>query len=235
MAIKRFRQFVNESEEKVIHFNDLSDSAKEKAIEDYLDEDYLDYEWWDSVYEYFQDQLEDFGVYDIDIKFSGFYSQGDGASFTTRKIESDLFMKKALGVESNKFFEYEDDPKPKESLLGDLSDLGFDEYSREKMNPDNFEFTIDRSSHNSVHENSVVLNMDYDDILEFDDSVKEPMEFREFIDDIDDKGQEWLKSKCKEIYSKLYEEYEMLTSEETISQTIIDNQVEFDEEGNRVN
>jgi hypothetical protein len=234
MGLKGFKEFIYENRKSIFSFTELSDEAKEKAVEDYFDQDYLDYEWWEFIYEYFQDQLEDFGVYDIDIRFSGFHSQGDGASFTSEKIESDLFMKKALGIESNKFFGYEDDPKPKESLLGDLSDLGFDEYSREKITPDNFELSIDRISSNSVHENSVSLNVDYDDILEFDE-VKEAMEFREFIDGFEDKGQEWVKSKCKEIYNKLYEEYEMLTSEETISQEIINNDIEFDEDGNRVN
>lgn len=76
-------------------FEELSDAAKEKA-RDWYREGALDYEWWDSVYE---DAGRIFAILGIDssrvvslgggrtrvtspdIEFSGFWSQGDGASF----------------------------------------------------------------------------------------------------------------------------------------------------------
>lgn len=72
-------------ETEVFLFGELSDNAKEKAREWYR-EGGLNYEWYDSVL----DDAYAVGAilgFDIDkgprgIRFSGFYSQGDGASFT---------------------------------------------------------------------------------------------------------------------------------------------------------
>lgn len=238
MGLKKFNDFINEEEEKRYNFDDLSDDAKENAMEHYAysDPNWLDYEWWDGVYEDFTEEMEKFGVYDIDISWSGFNSQGDGASFTSDKIESEIFLKKALDIKSNEFFKYQDDPEPTESILGDLAGLGFDEYETEKMDEDNFEFYIKRSDNRHVHENSVYLNMDYDDIIEFNPSnqedLKRSMRLREFIDSIEDKGDEWLKEKCRELYAKLGSQFEALNSEENIRQNIIDSGIEFDEDGN---
>ena len=59
----------------------LSPAAQERA-RDWYRENCLDYEWWDSDYDHWKEKLAELGFTDADIKFSGFYSQGDGASFT---------------------------------------------------------------------------------------------------------------------------------------------------------
>lgn len=83
------------TEAKEYEFSELSERAKEKAREDYRSGDYPGYDWWDNVYEDANYIAKIFGldiestrvlknggtVLDIDINFSGFYSQGDGASF----------------------------------------------------------------------------------------------------------------------------------------------------------
>lgn len=68
-------------------YEELSDKAKEKA-RDWFREGALDYEWWDAVYD---DFIQVAGILGIEIRhdkrrgfricFSGFASQGDGASF----------------------------------------------------------------------------------------------------------------------------------------------------------
>lgn len=62
-------------------FDELSDKAKEKA-RDWFRTNYPEYEWWDSIYDDAREAFSYFGLADIDIEFSGFWSQGDGASFT---------------------------------------------------------------------------------------------------------------------------------------------------------
>lgn len=76
-------------------FSELSDEAKQKARDNFTSDDYPYDEWWDSVYEDANRVAKILGldiestralksggtVLDIDISFSGFWSQGDGASF----------------------------------------------------------------------------------------------------------------------------------------------------------
>jgi hypothetical protein len=63
-------------------FDELSDEAKEKAIDKVRSSgSYLDYDWYDGVYEDSKTIGKLMGI-DIDkIYFSGFSSQGDGACF----------------------------------------------------------------------------------------------------------------------------------------------------------
>lgn len=65
---------------KVYKFDELSEQAKQVAIEEHRDIN-VDWDWYEPMFEGFKEQLEEVGFYDVDIFFSGFYSQGDGASF----------------------------------------------------------------------------------------------------------------------------------------------------------
>ncbi len=74
------------SSKSIFKYNELSEKAKEKAIEN-LNQINTDFEWWDSDYDDFS-QIAD--ILGIDLKvenkrthiyFSGFSSQGDGASW----------------------------------------------------------------------------------------------------------------------------------------------------------
>ena len=76
----------------VYNYGELSGKAKEKAIEwaqECLREDNFSY---DDVKSEWAEKLESFGFTDIDIAYSGFWSQGDGASFTG-KCEVVKFIK----------------------------------------------------------------------------------------------------------------------------------------------
>lgn len=61
-------------------YADLSEDAKLKAIEWYV-QDGFGYEWWDSVYDMAKHAGKILGIEIDRISFSGFWSQGDGASF----------------------------------------------------------------------------------------------------------------------------------------------------------
>lgn len=62
-------------------FHELSDKAKERARNWYR-EGLSDSEWYGYELEFWGDVCEAFGIYDPKIAFRGFWSQGDGASFT---------------------------------------------------------------------------------------------------------------------------------------------------------
>jgi hypothetical protein len=69
---------------KVYEYNELSEDIKQKVLEKFADVN-VDYDWWmDSVYDYQTNELERAGLTNPDIQFSGFYSQGDGASFASK-------------------------------------------------------------------------------------------------------------------------------------------------------
>ena len=85
-------------ERTVYKFDEPSDKAKERARDAYRDHD-LHYDWWDAVYEQAVEAAEVLGItidtkpvtlrngnvrLDPRIYFSGFCSQGDGASFEGR-------------------------------------------------------------------------------------------------------------------------------------------------------
>lgn len=99
-----------------IKFARLSPKAKERARDNYR-EGNLDYEWWDHIYEEWIAELEEMGWRNPEINFSGFASQGDGASFTATGLD---FRKWAAWHMSNKVIEkghpYTDDLPVEESL-----------------------------------------------------------------------------------------------------------------------
>jgi len=66
-------------EVEVYKYGELSESAQQKAREWYIEG--MDYDWWDSVYEMAIEDGKEKGFYIDKIYFSGFYSQGDGASW----------------------------------------------------------------------------------------------------------------------------------------------------------
>jgi hypothetical protein len=76
---------------KLYSFNELSEEAKKVAIEEIQnDNNFLDYDWYESTYEHYFEIIKEAG-FEIDkIYFSGFWSQGDGAMFEYSNIDDSL-------------------------------------------------------------------------------------------------------------------------------------------------
>ena len=197
------------SEEKTYSFEELSPQAQAKAIEDHRDIN-VDTDWYSTIIDECTEDLEDEGFKDIEIMFNGFYSQGDGASFTGW-IPSDnmwRFVNEILG------FKYP--PTVLECLT----------------------IQVERNHSRYYHENSVDIEVDYDsteDVIEdFPFGMEVPFTYRlkDIVEDVDKKATEWVKSRCREIYNKLEEEYDALQEDESVKDTLLANDYEFDEEGN---
>ena len=89
-------------EVEVFKYDELSDSAKQRARDWYLEG--MDYDWYDCVYEMCIEDGKEKG-FDIDkINFSGFWSQGDGASWTG-SVDLLEFIEKHADKESASFGE----------------------------------------------------------------------------------------------------------------------------------
>jgi hypothetical protein len=71
----------------IYKFEELTGEAKSKALDSLRDINIFD-DWFDFVYDDFKDDMkENHGIEVKEIQFSGFYSQGDGASFETDWFE----------------------------------------------------------------------------------------------------------------------------------------------------
>lgn len=75
----------------VYKFAELTAEQQAKAIENLRDIN-TDIDWYRFELEDYCEELDDQGFTDADITFSGFWSQGDGASFTA-KVDLDKFLK----------------------------------------------------------------------------------------------------------------------------------------------
>jgi hypothetical protein len=75
---------------KLYDFAELSMESKKRALEKYREFN-TDYGWWESLLDDWKEKLAEQGFNDAEINFSGFGSQGDGASFTA-SVDLDKFL-----------------------------------------------------------------------------------------------------------------------------------------------
>jgi hypothetical protein len=199
--------------------SELSPEAKKTAIEGirndrgFTERD-VDLDW---VIENETEDLEALGLDNVEIAFTGFWSQGDGASFTARVNDIPAFIK-TIGVT--------DEILPK--VLAAFEEV--------------YEMRIVRTDSRYFHENTVIF-----EIEEMDDTELVIMsgfgigditvDLSETLEEIglEKKASEWVKSKCKEIYRKLEKAYNEEFSEEAAEEWVDFIGMEFDEEGNEVN
>ncbi len=75
-----------------LKFNELSDEQKKKVLDKMRDIN-VDYNnWHDFVTDEFKTKLADLGYTNVKTQFSGFWSQGDGASFSAEKEDLEITM-----------------------------------------------------------------------------------------------------------------------------------------------
>ena len=204
---------------KTYTISELSPEAKQTAIEGIRNdrgftEREIDLDW---VIENETEDLEALGLDNVEIAFTGFWSQGDGASFTARVNDIPAFIK-TIGVT--------DEILPK--VLAAFEEV--------------YEMRIVRTDSRYFHENTVRF-----EIEEMDDTELILMsgfgigditvDLNETLEEIglEKKASEWVKSKCKEIYRKLEKAYDEEFSEEAAEELIDSIGMEFDKEGNEVN
>lgn len=173
----------------------------------------VDLDW---VIENETEDLMTLGLDNVEISFSGFWSQGDGASFTARVNDIPTFIK-TIGIE--------------EEILPKVL-AAFEEV---------YEMSIVRIDSRYVHENTVRF-----EIEEMDDTelvILSGFGFGDITVDLNDtleeigletKASSWVKSKCKEIYRTLEKAYYEEFSDEAAEKWADLMDLRFDEEGNEV-
>ncbi|KAB2699348.1 hypothetical protein F9K79_09650 [Ochrobactrum sp. Kaboul] len=213
-------------------FDQLSDRAKERARDNYR-EGYPDHDWWDSVYDDAVTIAEMMGI-EIDgtarqpsIQFSGFWSQGDGASFSGRwtPLADPL-------ASLNKVMEYAPRDKELHSLAFDLAllsegcrDLIPDAYVRVTnsgyySHSGSTHFDIGLPLPDNIDEDNELQVMVYEALLKARD-----LDF----DSFEDRIKASLRGFMDWIYDQLEAEHEYLTSDQVVDEALAD--YNFDEDG----
>ena len=117
----------------------MTDEQKQALIEQYRDFNVEHIEWWDCVYDDFTCDMAAKGIHVGDMRFSGFWSQGDGASFTGYISNNRMFFEQHNLTESYPW-------------MAKLMSHGGE-----------FTLTIELTSHHYVHENTVGVDLSYTD------------------------------------------------------------------------
>ena len=204
----------------VYKFDDLSDEAKQTAINSnrYVEVEF--FEWWDSSYESFAEAAGLFGLdirqtrkslmggghrYDPTIFFSGFSYQGDGACFEGYYT----YKKGALKATKQAF------PADSE-LLRIVRDL----QALQQRNFYQLTAAAKPRGHYS-HSGCMDITVDRadDKAVSYDDEKSLKQLMRDFAD--------W-------IYSSLEKEHDHLTSDEAVAELLRANEVEFTEDGQTI-
>ncbi len=174
-----------------------------------------DYDWWDCTYDHF---AEDMRIKHIEVDkmlFSGFWSQGDGASFTGHITNSKAFMETHDLTETYPW-------------VTKLLAAGGD-----------FDLRIERTSHHYVHENTVSAYIASADMF---CNLLDSDEFRDLIttqwdknldkeyDQLESHVTEIIRDYCVDLYHRLEKEYDYLTSDEAVWDAIVANDLDVIEE-----
>ena len=200
--------------------SELNPEAKEKAIKSIMNDSIfqdkdVDLDW---KVEGIEEELEDkFGLFNVEVSFTGFWSQGDGASFTGRVGDLPRFIR-AIGIE---------DEIP-DKIMGALDET--------------YHMTIVRIDSRYFHENTVRFDIEEMGDPEF--VLMSPFEaedvivdLNKFLDEIgfEDKATRWVKIKSREIYDEIEKAYEGEFSEEAAEEWADQLEIQFDGEGNEIN
>lgn len=200
----------------VYKYDELSDKSKEKAYELWVNMSDSDYDWHNQVLEEWEERLEKYGFINTKIFYSGFWSQGDGASFNAdidlRILAYEWAISEIIDTENENIFPFldfiEDDSigsTLKICVIGGLSN----HYS---------------------HEKTRYIETDGNG-YEWNESGPEPSWIEPMMNELIDYVEEVRLCLCQEIYSSLRDEYDYLISEESFKESIESNEYEFRENG----
>jgi hypothetical protein len=164
----------------------------------------VDFDWHAPILEDWTAKLEDIGFPDPEIRFSGFYNQGDGACFSCGWMDLSGHMLSELM------------PKDLQKKLGILDD---------EDRRYNYSCQITTSGRYS-HEKTMTAD--------WDARVSSAAQDKIFGDFCDEVLLEKAQDLARDIYQDLKKAYEYLTSDEQVKETILSNEYEFDAEGHMV-
>jgi hypothetical protein len=160
----------------------------------------VNHEWWDYTYESWAEKLIEKGIEPKDFAFSGFYSQGDGASFTGNLNLLQFIRAHNLEQEF-----------PAATFFAD----------------DYLTASLFRGSSRYSHEHTVNISLDHNYLNDFDEDDLRASVYDTMNDELSDEWnrlEETLIDTCRgymrALYSDLRKEYEYLTSDEAVYEAL---------------
>lgn len=205
-------------ETKVYTFDELSDTAKEKA-RGWHRSGGLDYDWWDMAFDEFATVADILGIdlrqrpvkgkngnvirHDPAIYFSGFWSQGDGASF-----EGEYRYKKGSCKAIREY-------APQDTTLHKIAD------ALRSIQAKNFYQLHMSIGHRGRYSHEMAMHSSY----------FERLDGKQWTDGAEGDILEELRNFARWIYSALEHEYEWLNADEQADESIRTNEYEFTEDG----
>jgi hypothetical protein len=183
--------------------------------------------WWDCVYDDWKSALAQIGFGEVDISFSGFWSQGDGASFTADVDLTKLIPFMANPPAADKAVNAGPDGKEDwrpwtvHKADGVASNPEFEKLLEDDV-INECSMSITRSSSRYVHENT--CKVDYEDNLK-DGPIRDLwLKFVESVETL-------RKDVSQAIYKQLEEDHEYRTSDEALEEDAESNDYLFDSSG----
>ncbi len=201
--------------------------TKDDLIEKYRDINVDTFPWWDSIEENLESDMDALGFTMTKMYFSGFWSQGDGACFEGRMLDWTRFCDKV--PEFVRDFPYLSEYLKDEGANYKVAHSGHyyhencttHEYSSE------LEYETEQLELRATH--GVFGGLDEENLMRFALYSKALHEEATSTDTgVYDWLKDYFKDKMRELYRNLEEEYEHLTSDEAVWETIVAN--ELDEE-----
>lgn len=238
IPFSNFSLFESDEEKQEFSFDELSSDIQEKVLSDYKEEyrDHIDPWWYEDVIKNFESELEDLGLENIKCNFSGFWSQGDGASFIARVRDVGKFFKEALKLQPGKWFNYGEEKEEDEidSMISGFEDLGINSKIT-PLTPDDFWINIERNTSRYYHEFTISAELDVEEPIEGRNfNASEKKEFDNWLGRLTDSITEWARKKSRELYSELEAEYDSINSDESIIEWMDSMDYKFTKEGEKI-
>jgi hypothetical protein len=200
-------------------YDELSDKAKEKARDWY--KSLPDYDWYTWTIDSLVELLDKIGFTNADIRFSGFWSQGDGASFTSG-IDLDKLIPFVLGEVSTDDMNWLDIEVPNFNA----NFLGWLRMFESIKDEVGFSVTRHHRWGNYVHWGTCSVEYEISDYADRES-------FQGYLSELEADIELLRVQACHAIYRTLQQEYEYLNSDQQVEENIEANDYTFDQEGNR--
>jgi hypothetical protein len=189
---------------------------QKSLIEKHRDINTHHYDWWDCTYGDFEFDMSLTGIEVDKMMFSGFWSQGDGASFTGRISGTKLFMEHHKLTETYP------------TVMRLLSHGG------------HCDLRVERTSSRYCHEYTVTVHCTHNDHFRhiLDDSAPLRVAVAERWDEdldseiaaLENTVAGIIRDDCRSLYRKLEEEYNYQTSDDAVWEAIQNNDLATEEE-----
>lgn len=182
--------------------------ALPKAVRDHVLDKNRDwnvehYEWWDCVYEQFKEDMYAKGISVDRMQFSGFWSQGDGASFNGGIHDLSLFVKS-----HERLAEFEELAKYDEAGDVDIR-ASWESRSNYYCHSNTLHYSFD----NGLTE---PYEHDYDSALRYQIQYRLHEDLMKLIESFEEAVEPVIKDHCDDLYRSLEEAHDCLTDEPII-------------------